>query len=129
MVKAIASSGAIAGWVVWKDYPYVWTAIIAAAQFLDAIKGVFPFAKMHKAASDLTVALEVLCIDAEDEWEGIFAGRLSDDAITKRRTKLKKLQLAEERRHFPEGIEFPDKLIVLANGEAKAYFETTFKKE
>ncbi len=129
IIKAVASSGGIAGWVIWKEYPFVWTGIIAAAQVLDAIKGVFPFAKSHKAASDLTVALEVLYIDAEDEWESIHAGRLSADAITKRRTKLRKLQLAEERRYFPEGVELPPDLIRLATEDANAYFEVTFSGE
>src|ERR1700679_2915850 len=36
VVKAIGSSGGIAGWVIWKDWPFVWTAIIAASQLLDA---------------------------------------------------------------------------------------------
>lgn len=129
VVKAVASSSAIGAWVVWKDYPLVWTAIIAAAQVLDAIKGVFPFARHHKAASDLTVALEVLYIDAEDEWESIHAGRMSADAINKRRTKLRKLQLAEEKRFFPEGVELPQALIRLATEEANAYFELTFSGE
>ncbi|MEI9965795.1 MAG: hypothetical protein WDM92_15245 [Caulobacteraceae bacterium] len=125
IVKAIGSSGGIAGWIVWKDIPFVWTAIIAASQLLDALKNVFPLAKSHKAANDLTVALEVLYIDAEDEWESIYAGRLSADAIVKRRTRLRKLQLVEERKHFPDGLELPADLIRLATIEAKAYFEAS----
>jgi hypothetical protein len=31
IVKAVASSGGIAGWVVWKDYPLMWAGIIASA--------------------------------------------------------------------------------------------------
>ena len=129
VVKAIASSGGIAGWVLWKDYPFLWTGIIAAAQVLDALKGVFPFSKNHRGASDLTIALEVLYIDAEDEWEAIHAGRLPAEAITKRRTKLRKLQLAEEKRFFPDGVELPAALIRLATSQANAYFETTFSGE
>ncbi len=128
-IKAIASSGGVAGWVVWRNYPLVWTGVIAAAQMLDAIKGVFPFAKSHKAASDLTVASDVLYIDAEDEWESIHAGRLPSDTITKRRTKLRKLQVAEERRYFPEGVELPASLIRLATDEANAYFQLTSSGE
>lgn len=47
----------------------------ARSQIVDATKHVFPFARQHKAASDLTVALELLCIDAEVEWESIYKGR------------------------------------------------------
>lgn len=129
IIKAVASSGAIAGWVVWREIPLVWAFIIAAAQFLDALKGVFPFARIHKAASDLTVALELLCFDAEDEWESIHAGRISADEIVKARTRLRKLQLSEERRHFPDGLELPTRLISLATNEAKTYFEVTYSGE
>lgn len=129
VVKAVASSAAIGGWVIWQSIPFVWSGVIVAAQIVDAIKSVFPFAKTHKAASDLTVALEVIYIDAEDEWEAIHAGWLSAAEIIKRRTKLRKLQLAEEKRHFPEGLEFPPKLIRLATEEAQAYFKVTYSEE
>ena len=129
VIKAVASSGGVAGWVIWKDIPFVWTGVIAAAQLLDALKGVFPFSKQHKAASDLTVALEIVYIDAEDEWESIYAGRLGDADITKRRTKLRKLQLDAERKHFPEGFDPDPKLIKLATEETDAYFNLTFGEE
>ncbi len=45
LVKAVASCGAIACWAIWRDYPLVWAAIIAASQFLDATKHIFPFAR------------------------------------------------------------------------------------
>jgi hypothetical protein len=128
-VKAIASSGGIAGWVIWRDYHFMWAGIIAAAQLLDAIKNVFPFARMHKAASDLTTAMEIIYIDAEDEWESIYMGKLDEEAINKRRTKLRKLQLAAEQKHFPEGFEPSDKLIQLATDEASTYFELTYPQE
>lgn len=129
VVKAIASSGAIAGWVVFKEYPLLWSAIIAASQALDALKNVFPFARNHKSASDLTVALELIWIDAEEEWESIYAGKLSEEAITKRRTKLRKLQLDAEKKYFPDGFKPSDKLIGLANEEAEAYFALTYPED
>lgn len=74
ILRAFASSAAIGGWVIWRDYSLLWSSIIVAAQVADALKGVFPFAKIHRAASDLTIAMETICIDAEDEWESIYRG-------------------------------------------------------
>ncbi len=122
-LKAVASSGAIGAWIVWRDYPFLWGGIIAAAQVADALKGVFPFTKQYKAASDLTIALETLCIDAEEEWESIYQGAIPTDAINRRRTKLRKLQLEAERKHFPEGFEPSRKLVELAAEEARTYME------
>lgn len=129
LVKAISSSGAIAGWVIWKDLPMLWAGIIAAAQFLDAIKGVFPFAKLHRAASDLTVAMETIWIDADAEWSEIYAGRLTDQEIAKRLQKLRKLQLDAERKHFPDGFEPESKLVALAEAETESYLRITYLDE
>jgi hypothetical protein len=127
LVKVIGSSGGIAGWVVWKEYPLVWSGIIAAAQLLDAIKHVFPFAKDHKSASDLTVALELLFIDAQYEWEKIYAGKMSDEDIMSARRKMQRLRLEAERKHFPEGFEPPTKLVTLAAKETQAYMMLTYE--
>ena len=124
-IKALASSGGIAGWAVWNNYPFFWSGIIAAAQFLDVMRGVFHFTKQHRAASDLTVALELLYIDAEDEWEAIYLGNISNEMISQRRTKLRKLQLEAERKHFPEGFAPSQKLIDLAAKKAEDYFLQT----
>lgn len=97
-----------------------------AAQLLDALKNVFPFARNHKSASDLTVAMELLWIDAEEEWESIYSGQLSEDKIIKRRTQLRKLQLDAERKYFPEGFQPSEKLVKLATDEASTYFALTY---
>jgi len=126
IVKAVASGGGIAGWVVWRDYPLLWSGIIAGAQLLDAIKDVFPFARQHKAASNLTVALETLFIDTQYEWERIYSGELSDADITKARRKMQKLRLEAENGNFPDGFEAPARLIQIAAQETRIYMTTTY---
>src|SRR5271154_6548738 len=56
-LKAIASSAGIAAWAVWKEYAFLWGVIIALSQVADALKEVFPFTKIHKAASEHTISL------------------------------------------------------------------------
>jgi hypothetical protein len=79
-------------------------AIIGASQVADALKGVFPFTKKHKAASGHTLTLGGIFIDAQLEWENIFSGLYTDDQIMNRRHKLMKLQHDAERTSFPEGL-------------------------
>lgn len=129
IIKAVASSGAIAGWFAFGAYKLVWGCVIAAAQLLDVLKDVFPFAKLHKQAANLSVALELLLIDAEDEWEKIHIGKIDDEAIIERRTRLRKLQLEAEQRHFPEGFEPSRKIIALATEETRNYFLFTYDIE
>lgn len=126
VLRAIASSGGIAAWALWKQYAFVWGSIIAVSQVTDALKDVFPFTKKHKAASAHTITLAAMFIDAQLEWENIFAGRYSDDQIMKLRHKLMKLQHNAERDSFPDGLAVKDDLFADAQNEAKEYFRATY---
>jgi hypothetical protein len=104
----------------------VWAAIIALSQLADALKDVFPFAKKHKAASDHTITLGSIFIDAQLEWETIFSGRYSNEQIANRRHKLMKLQHDAERRDFPNGLPIKTTVFAEAQQEAKDYFAVTY---
>ena len=126
-VRAIASSGAIAAWAVWRSYPMVWGGIIAVSQVADALKDVFPFTARHKAANDLATSLEALLIEALYEAEGVYAGQFTNEEITIRRRRLMKLKHDADVKHFPTG-NLPERkdLLVLADDAAIAYFESIF---
>jgi len=128
LIKVFGSSGAIAGWVVRKDWPILWSGIIAAAQLLDATKHAFPFARMHMAASEMTVALELLYIDAEAEWAEIEAARLPNTDVAERQKRLAKLGVETEYRHFPEGFEPSESIQRKARRDADAYLQATYGK-
>jgi len=126
VLRAVASSGGIAGWALWKQYAFVWGAIIAASQVTDALKDVFPFTKKHKAASVHTITLGAMFIDAQLEWENIFSGRYTNDQIMKLRHKLMKLQHDAERDNFSDGLAVKEELFAQAEHEAKEYFRATY---
>jgi hypothetical protein len=125
-LRAIASSGSIAAWALWKEYALLWGAIIAISQVVDALKDVFPFTKKHKAASVHTITLAAMFIDAQLEWENIFSGRYTDDQIMKLRHKLMKLQHDAERVNFPDGLALRESLFTQAEHDAKEYFKSTY---
>lgn len=126
VVRAVASSGAIGGWVIWRQQAFVWGCIIAASQVADALKDVFPFAQRHKAASAHLIILDSLFIDAQLEWENVFAGVLTNQQIVDRRHKLAKLQHEAEARHFPDGLPPDPRRFALAQQDAADYFKATY---
>ncbi|MGA3040398.1 MAG: hypothetical protein ABSF54_06350 [Bryobacteraceae bacterium] len=128
-LKAIASSGGIAAWAIWKEYAFLWGTIIAASQVADALKEVFPFTKAHKAACDHAISLNSMFIDAQLEWESIFSGRYTDEQIMTRLHKLKKLQHETERKNFPLGLATKEAFFAEAQQEAQAYFASTYGVE
>jgi hypothetical protein len=125
-LKAIASSGSIAAWAIWREYAFMWGIIIAVSQVADALKDVFPFTKTHKAASEHSIALSSIFIDAQLEWESIFSGRYTNEQITSRRHKLMRLQHDAERHSFPNGLATKATLFAEAQQEAKDYFAATY---
>ena len=125
-VRAIASSGSIAAWALWREYAFLWAAIIATSQVADALKDVFPFAKIQKSAGEHTTSLTGIFIDAQLEWEKIYSGCYTDEEIMERRHRLMKLQHESESQSFPDGLQFRDGLFALAQQEAQDYFTTTY---
>jgi hypothetical protein len=128
-LKAIASSSSIAAWVIWREYAFVWGAIIAASQLADALKDVFPFAKQHKAANAQAMTLDNLFNDTQLEWENIFSGRYSDEEIMMRLHKLRKLELDALQRNFPDGLATNDAFLAQAKQEAETYIKSTYGVE
>lgn len=128
VTKAIASSGSIAAWVVWQEPPfsYTWAGIIAAAQLLDAIKGTFPFSKEHRASNNLLVALELLLVESETEWQNISMGKISNDGIQEYYARLKRIQLQKERDYFPDGLDLEKSFQEKATKEARDYFRSRY---
>lgn len=126
VVKAVASSTSIAAWAVWREHAFVWGAIIAVSQVVDALKDVFPITKRFKAASEHAVALDSLFIDAQMEWESIFSGSYTDAQINTRLHKLRKLQHDAEQRSFKEGLPIRADLFKEAQEESAAFFVNTY---
>jgi len=75
------------------------------------------------------MALDSLFIDAQLEWENIYAGRFSDIEIMNRRHKLMKLQHDLEAKNFPDGLATNRPMFELAQTEAETYFKTTYDVE
>ncbi len=89
-IIAIASSSSIAGWVIWHSFAFLWGAIIAASQVINATKQYLPYEARRKATSEACRDLEGLFIRAESDWYYVAEGLLTDEDIHKKRIALKK---------------------------------------
>jgi hypothetical protein len=130
ILRAVASSGAIATWAVVQSYPLIWGTIIAAAQLADVLRDAIPLTARYKATSALVMSLDALFIEALFEWEAIFAGQLSNDEISERWRKLMQALLDAQKEQFPDG-DLPERqeLMALAEQDAISYFESRFGPE
>jgi hypothetical protein len=129
ILRAVASSAGIGGWVIWREYAFVWGAIIAASQVADALRDAIPYTARQKAANALLSDLDALFIDALFEWEGVFSAKFTNEEITERRRKLMQLQHELDRKHFPTG-DLPNRpdLLALAERDTITYLESMFRE-
>jgi len=129
VVRAIASSGSIGGWVIWKDLAFVWGAIIAVSQVSDALKDAIPYTARNKAATALLMDLDALFIETLFEWESVYAGAFTNGQITERRRKLMELRHDLEWKHFPTAdLPRNPALLPLAERDAIDYLENMFRE-
>lgn len=75
---AIASSGSIAAWAVWKSAPLIWGGIIALSQVITVLKPYFPYYKYVKELNAKNLKVEVLNIEFERLWY-----KMQNNLITK----------------------------------------------
>jgi hypothetical protein len=123
VIRAVVSVSALGTWAAVKSYPMVWGGIIAAAQVADALQNAIPFAARFRGTNALVAALEALLIDCQMEWEDIFAGRLDEGEIAKRRHSMMKLRLEADVKNLPNGLPVRKALFRLAEADAAVYFK------
>ncbi|WP_145930660.1 hypothetical protein [Acidihalobacter prosperus] len=120
---AITSSTSIGAWVIWQEWAWIWGAIIAASQVLYAIYPHLPYRDRLKIYSSILRDFEYLFIDAEDEWQSVSDGSMSNKQINKACLKLQRKKTAILNKHMPNGV-FPSnsKISSQAEREAESYF-------
>lgn len=126
IARAIVSVGALATWAVVKDHPMLWGGVIAAAQVSEAVEKATSLPARARGTHAAMVALDALFIDCQTEWEDIFAGRLDEAEITKRRHSLMVRRHEADVKNLPGGLKQRKSLLKLAEAEAKTYIETVY---
>lgn len=90
MTIAITSSASIGAWVIWKEWAWVWAAIIAGSQVFSAIHPHLPYRERLKTYSSVLRDLEKLFINAEHKWHSVADGSMSNQQINMERMQLQK---------------------------------------
>jgi hypothetical protein len=129
VIRAVVSVSALGTWAAVKSYPMLWGGIIAAAQVADALQNAIPFTARFRGTNALCATLDALFIDCQMEWEDIFAGRLDEAEITRRRHKLMTLKHDADVKNLPNGLPVRKNLMKLAEADAATYFKSIFHDE
>jgi hypothetical protein len=124
---AVSSSGSIATWAVWGEYPLLWASIIAAGQFLMVVKSHLPFQIRMKATADLASRLEGLFVQWEGCWQQVADGELTEGEINSTITRFKRSKADLLDAHLKH-VSLPGNEKLLERGEraANRYFEVVY---
>lgn len=125
---AIASSAAIAGWMINNTYLTVWSCIIVVSQLITALKPhLFNWEKdvwnMQLASSNLQTAF----VSMENDWYSVSNGKLEDEEIHKLwlSHKTHKVRIAKE--SFT-GFSQKEELLKQAEEKADLYFKRYYSQ-
>lgn len=98
-ISAIASSSAIAGWVIWREsvtvcgmvveLSLIWAIIVMASHVLTAVKEYLPYNKRLNALSVASNDLGSLTISMESNWFNVSGGMLTEEEINELHMKIK----------------------------------------
>ena len=128
-IRAIASSGSIGAWVIWRQYAFIWAALIAASQIADALRDVFPFRKRRQALSGWCNALNRLFVDAQRDWDMIASGALSNPKIATLTHQLRQKMQRHEETYIPDGLPKKQDLFDAAQKEMEEFFRNRYAIE
>ena len=125
-IRAVASSGGIAAWVIWKQYAYLWAFIIAVSQVVDALKNIFPFYKRRGALSKWSRTLNRLFVEAQRDWDAIAGGRRTNTQISELTHRLRVKKERAEEKYIPHGLAQRKDLFEKAQREAGRFFTSRY---
>jgi hypothetical protein len=127
MFLAIASSSSIAGWIIWQSLSFVWGAIIAISQAINAIKPYLPYAKRLRSLQSASNELESVFIAMESHWFKVAEGQLTSEQVHSLQMKYKEKIRQVSQKHFGTSTVPEDtKLLSKAKSSAKIYFENFY---
>jgi hypothetical protein len=126
IIKAVATSGSIAGWAIWKEFGWVWATIVGISTLTDTLREQFPHLKRKTAAGELLAVLDNAFQDAQLGWETILSGRAEATDILKNWSKLQTLRTNAEKKYFPDGVTKKPNIADSASNETKVFFQENY---
>lgn len=127
VILAITSSGAIAAWAVWKEFPVVWAGVIAISQVITAVKPLLPYEKRIETIYDMINQMTTICNEIETKWYYVANGSLTEEEINDLSYQFEKKWTEIETKNF-KGDMIPSdaRLEHIANIKKDEYFSNDF---
>jgi hypothetical protein len=124
---AVTSSGAIAAWVIWKEFPVIWAGVIALSQVITAVKPYLPFEKRIEGMNEIINQFSVICNEMEAKWLYVSKGSLTEEEINDLYYDFEKRWADVEATSLKgDSIPINDKIATIANEKKDQYYDNQF---
>ncbi len=81
ILTAITSSSSIAGWAIWNELSFVWGALIAVSQVVNALKPLMPYNKRTQYLNIFSSRLSNLYNRYDYDWLRVSDGSMTEEEI------------------------------------------------
>ncbi len=125
----VASSGAVAGWLVWTHLPWLWAAIIGLSQLVKVVKPYLPYLKEKDQLAASYVFYEKQHHAYERLWFSLENGRAEESAVFEEVQSLKDHGLEEIERTAHVKVPEWDFLVQKTEADWQEYLRTNHQTE
>ena len=125
--SAVASSTSIAAWVIWEQFSFIWSAVIAVSQVISAVKSFFPYNTRLKIIIPFAEDIKILYSKIEFNWYNVASGELTEEEINTLLFGFKSSFTDIENKYLKEEmlVERLD-FMYIADCKTEAYFKKNF---
>jgi len=100
VLLAVASSGSIGAWTVWKEVPMLWGAIIAGSQVIHTMRPFLPGKAQRAKVAALGNDLDRLAIQVEEYWLSVRNGEATEQDIVRMVSQVRGKLQESQIKHF-----------------------------
>ena len=127
---AILSSGSVAAWAIWQQYPIFWAILIAASQVVSVIYDFLPYNTRISDLTSLIVVSSRIALEMEKcYFDYCFEEITETEAKDKYFQLLKEEDEAENKCFLESSLPLRNRYAKEAYDEATAYFLATFGED
>ena len=125
----LTALSSVAAWGLWKSYPLLWSALICAAQLIQAAFPKMPYNDLLCSTKFMICSLDKLLLDIRHSWLAIDVHDYTDEHILKLVAKYE-AQYSELVSQFFSGTYLPEIKYCekKATEECISYFKTNYSR-
>lgn len=127
MFLAFVSNSSIGAWIIWQELDWLWAAMVAISQVINAVRPYLATENRLKALRSIYPEMESIFLKYENQWYAVSEGRIAEDRIFALVGEMDKEKNQLFNTHL-EGLALPTRESALdyAKDAARSFFRSRY---